>query len=500
MSHFIHEQWGYVLVCQGLASVLLGAAVVLRRRDSERARQWNRLALFAFGFLDYLTRAAEHLGYVALHDALTGLANRKLFVELIKKAIAEDDGKREFALMFVDLDSVKLVNDSLGHGAGDELLIDVARRIRVWAAHCGKRVDVARLCGDEFGVIVRAGSQQSVLSAAQELQSQLSEPYRLQGIAVHIGASIGIVLANAMEGDAEELIRAADTAMYHAKITGRARCCLFDKQMHSQAALRLQLENDLRAAIEKREFRVVYQPIVSLQSGGIDGFEALVRWEHPTKGTISPDQFIPVAEETGLIVPIGQFVLHEALRQLVSLSMRFPELAHLSMSVNLSKRQLIEEQLFDTIKHALQLTGVAPHRLKLEVTESVVMQHAEAVTPILAKLKSLGVKLAMDDFGTGHSSLSCLHRFPIDCLKIDRAFITTMGLNRQYAAIVHAIVTLAHNLGMVVVAEGIESPDQVVLLQSLECGFGQGYFFSKPVAPASLHALLSTSNWPLKTA
>jgi EAL domain-containing protein (putative c-di-GMP-specific phosphodiesterase class I) len=362
------------------------------------------------------------------------------------------------------------------------------------------RIDVARIHGDEFGVVLHGLTADVDLPAiTRALLHRITEPVTLYGLTVHTSVSIGLV-SRLTDDRPEDLIRDADTAMYQAKTAGGGRCVTFDTHMQSQTVRRLQLENDLYDALARGEFRVVYQPIVSLESGAIEGFEALVRWAHPEKGMIPPDQFIPVAEETGLIVPIGMFVLHQALNQLSELGRQFPHLDSLWVSVNLSKRQLIEENLVQSVQRALRESAIPPRRLKLEVTESVVMEHAEAITPVLVSLSEIGVRLAMDDFGTGHSSLSCLHRFPLDCLKVDRAFINTMGMNRQYAAIVHAVVTLAHNLGMVVVAEGIESIDQVALLRSLECGLGQGFLFSKPLPPSELPALLMQRRAPLAPA
>lgn len=463
---------------------------------------------FSWRRLQQHERKREHiekqLRHAALHDALTGLPNRRIFHEDLRHAIREDrQSDRRFAVMLLDLDRFKVVNDGLGHAMGDRLLIEVARRLVECVGADRQRAEthlVARLGGDEFAVLLRQACGSTEAQAlATAIQHRVAEPVIIAGLEIHSSASIGLVISGGTYEAPEEVLRDADTALYAAKNAGRARYALFNSQMHDMAMRRLQLDAELRKAIENDEFVPFFQPIVDLRDGPVVGFEALVRWQHPTRGLVSPLEFIPVAEETGLIVHIGWKVLESSCRQLRLLQQQFPD-RELSISVNLSKRQLTEKDLVSRIAALIERTKVTPRLLKLEVTESLVMDQAEAVTPVLADLRKLGVMLAMDDFGTGHSSLSCLHRFPVDYLKIDRAFINNMELNREYAAIVHAVVTLAHNLGMTVVAEGVETQEQVLQLQTLDCDLGQGFLFSKPLPAAKLAAVLGSTHWMKKSA
>ena len=444
------------------------------------------------------------LRYAASHDTLTGLANRTMLMEHLSSAIEQMHREgRKFAVLFLDLDRFKLINDCLGHGTGDQLLIALAHRLRKRLDEmrdlCGGSM-VARLGGDEFVVLLEGLVQaEGAERLAREVQQWIAAPFVVGGHEVYCTVSMGIVVSEKHYTQPEEVLRDADTALYSAKGAGRARQVVFNETMQGLAMERLRLDNELRKAIERDEFVVYYQPIVALESGHIEGFEALVRWAHPERGLVSPVEFIPVAEETGLIVPIGWKILEAACEQLGRLGQQYPGRG-LWVAVNLSKRQLTEKGLVEQVGRLIERSGVRAELLKLEVTESVVMEHAESVTPVLGELRKLGVKLAMDDFGTGHSSLSCLHRFPVAYLKIDRAFISHMGLNRPYVAVVQAVVTLAHNLGMRVIAEGVETLDQVAQLQALDCDFGQGYLFSKPVPAARLAGLLATSGWLRKSA
>jgi diguanylate cyclase (GGDEF)-like protein len=418
-----------------------------------------------------------------LQEHLQGLISRR-----------RDRPAAPFAVMFLDFDRLKVINDSLGHHIGDQLLIAIGRRLQscmqdeivVPPTSTGQMV--ARLGGDEFVVVVEGvGSAAEASIIADRLQHRVAAPFSLQGHEAQVSASIGIVLSEAGHETPQALLRDADTAMYRAKGAGRARHVVFDREMHAQAVRRLELERELRKAVDNRELYVMYQPLIALDSGEIEGFEALARWTHPQHGAISPDEFIAVAEETGLIVPIGRKILTDScswIRRAIALA---PPGRPPSIGVNLSKRQLAAEDLISDVADILSRSGLPPENLILEVTESTIMEHAEVFTPVLRELKKLGLRLAMDDFGTGHSSLSCLHRFPVDILKIDRAFIGNMGqsaagLNVEYTAIVQAVITLAHNLGMRVVAEGIELPAQLVQLQSLDCDYGQGFLFSQPLS------------------
>jgi diguanylate cyclase (GGDEF)-like protein len=439
-----------------------------------------------------LQESKEHFRHAAFHDALTGLPNRALLADHLKLAI-ERARRREdhlFAVLFLDLDRFKNINDSLGHTIGDQLLIAIARRVE----GCLRPMDtVARLGGDEFAILLDGLEDFShAIHVAERVQDELMQPFNLKGHEVYTTASIGIALSTTGYDHPENILRDADIAMYRAKDNGKARYELFDTVMHTRAVALLKLENDLRRAIERQEFRVVYQPIISLQTDQLAGFEALVRWEHPERGPVSPDEFIPLSEETGLITEIGHWVLHEACRQMRQwqVSLQRP----LTLSVNLSGKQFIQPNLIGQIRSILEETNFDPRWLKLEITESVVMENAEAATSMLLQLRELGAHLSIDDFGTGYSSLSYLHRFPVTTLKIDRSFIGRMGEGDENSEIVRTIVTLANNLGMEVVAEGIETEEQLSQLRALRCEYGQGYLFSKPVdAETALMMILEKS-------
>ena len=328
--------------------------------------------------------------------------------------------------------------------------------------------------------------------AAERLLEELAEPHQIAGHEVISTASIGIVTSDGNYERPDDLMRDADTAMYEAKNSGKARYVVFDERMHSEVVQRLNLEKDLRAAVAKGQFELVYQPIICLETAALAGFEALIRWVHPKQGIVRPGMFITLAEELGLIIPIGSWVLRQACRQLRRWQKRFPEHPPLSMGVNLAKHQVTDKNLIPTIAHVIEETGISAASLRLEITESTIVDDLEGIMPDLDRLKDLGVQIAMDDFGTGHSSLGFLHRVPMDVLKIDRSFIDRTGKTRDYAAIIHTVIQLAHNLGMDVVAEGIETHDQMILLQSLDCNFGQGYLFGQPLTAQAAESLLKT--------
>ncbi len=443
--------------------------------------------------LDYQTRLSAELEQaksmaetLARRDALTGLCNHAAFIDHLKQAIERSgsDKNNQFAVLFLDFDRFKVINDSLGHQVGDELLVGIGERIR--GALRANRPDVrrprdavGRIGGDEFVVLLEdIDSTQEAVTIADRIQEKVSAPFQLDGHEVFISVSIGIVGSESGYDCPEALLRDADIAMYHAKAAGKARHIVFDNDMREQAVKRLGLEGQLRKALQRQEFKVVYQPIVSLESGHVVGFEALLRWSHPQQGLILPAQFIPIAEETGLIVPIGLWVLSHACQQLRNFQEILPNKEPLWVSVNLSRRQLCEPNLVDQIARQIRTNHIAPQTLKLEVTENSITQDTQGVIPAITQLRDMGVQICMDDFGTGMSSLSCLHSFPIDVLKIDRAFIHNAAGNVQYVAVIDAIVTLAHNLGLSVVAEGVETPEQVAQLQALECDYAQGCFFS----------------------
>ena len=437
-----------------------------------------------------LEETKEHFRHAAFHDSLTGLPNRAMFTELLKAEIESSDRRRGhlFAVLFLDLDRFKNINDSLGHTHGDLLLVAFAERLE----RTLRPVDtLARFGGDEFAILLSGMTDATdAVKVAQRIHDELSQPFVLDKNSAFATASIGIALSSSGYEKPEDILRDADTAMYRAKENGKARYELFDHAMHARAVSRLQLESDLRQAVEKNEFCVYYQPIVSLQTGRLAGFEALVRWNHPRRGLVSPVDFIPVAEETGLIVTIGQWVLNEACAQVRKWQIESPGHRSLSLSVNLSARQVAQPDLLEQIKEALDTSKLSPHCLKLEITESVVMENAEAAALMFKQLRSLGVQLSIDDFGTGYSSLSYLHRFPLNYLKIDRSFVMRLTTDNDNA-IVRTISTLARNLGMEVIAEGIETEEQHQQLKMLGCEFGQGYLFSRPVDHEGVARLLA---------
>lgn len=453
----------------------------------------NRFVYRMTGSLTDVTdqkQAEKLLLHNAFHDALTGLPNRALFMDRLENALAEvkkGEGY-SFGVLFLDLDRFKVVNDSLGHQIGDQLLVATARRLE----SCLRPGDiVARLGGDEFAVIVdHVRHVSDATQAAERIREHLSAPFNLSGHEVFISASIGIALNQTASEEPEEIIRNADTAMYRAKDQGRGCFELFDKGMHVRNAALSQMETGLRGALARDEFRIHYQPIISLETWRISGFEALIRWEHPELGYISPLKFIPVAEDTGLIIPIGQWVLREACQQLRVWQGQFPSDPPLSISVNLSGRQFSQHDLIDQIAQILEETGLAASSLKIEITESAIIENIDAAALMLKRIKALGVRLSLDDFGTGYSSLSYLHRFPIDTLKIDRSFISRINLPKN-AEIVKTILTLAGNLGMDVVAEGVETRDQIIQLTGLNCEYVQGYLLSKPIDGGAMKELIS---------
>jgi diguanylate cyclase (GGDEF)-like protein/PAS domain S-box-containing protein len=423
-------------------------------------------------------------------DSLTGLPNRVYFTDRLENAIARASrGEGAYAVLFLDMDRFKVVNDSMGHQAGDQLLTELSSRLvrSVEAAAtslpAGSRHVVARLGGDEFAVLVDgAGDADSIRPLAERIEAAVGEPFQVESREVYASISIGIALGNPDYRDPAEVLRDADTAMYRAKGMGRARWAIFDSEMRAMAVARMEMEGDLRHAVNRGELRLYYQPKVELGSNRVVGFEALLRWQHPTRGLIPPLQFIPLAEETGLIVPIGAWVIREACLTLERWQHEFPFVPPLEVSVNLSVRQFWQNNLVEQVAEALAETGIEPECLQLEVTESVFVQEPVAAASVLAQLKALGVGLKLDDFGTGYSSLSYLSQLPCDSLKIDKSFVNQMCTDVSCSEIVRTVVALATSLGKQVIAEGIETEAQADLLRSLGCGFGQGYLFSKPMA------------------
>ncbi len=435
--------------------------------------------------------AEEQLSYFAKHDVLTGLPNRFKFMNYLEQVTKRAEQKPEqcFAVFFLDIDRFKLFNDSFGHLVGDKLLVAFAERLE---SNVRFGDIIARLGGDEFTILLNtlSGSDEAI-SIANTLINSFLEPFNVNGNEVFTSASIGIVISDEVVRVPIEYLRDADTAMYRAKEAGKSCYEVFNTKMLTHNLNLLHTENDLRRAIERDEFRVFYQPIVSLETGEIHAFEALVRWQHPERGLVQPFEFIHIAEETGMIVPIGKWVLEEACRQTVEWQQHFPRSNPFLINVNLSSKQLMHPSLISQVKKALAISKLNPRYLELEVTESIVMENDKVAFAVLDELKEIGVSLSTDDFGTGFSSLSYLHKFPFDTLKIDHSFVSKMDANTKCAEIVSTILTLAQNLSLQVVAEGIETETQLRQLQLLGCNYGQGYLFSKPVIAREAEYFLS---------
>ncbi len=515
--------------------VFYGEAINYRKDGTEFYNEWhiepirnsrNEITHYLAIQRDITQRkqAEARLNYAAFYDPLTSLPNRTFFMNQLRTCIERAHQCQDylFAVLFLDLDRFKVINDSLGHKAGDRMLVEIANRLQ---ASVQPGNIIARVGGDEFAILLDDLKDiGDVSNIANLLQIELREPIQLDGQEVYTTASIGIALSMLWYECPEDILRDADIAMYRAKARGKARSVVFNKTMHRNAVNRLQLETDLRQAIPRQELQLYYQPIVSLATGRITGFEALARWQHPTRGMVSPSEFIPIAEETGLILPIGEWVLREACTRAKDWQLAFPSQKPLSISVNLSGRQFLQPNLSEKIDQILRETGIERQSLKLEITESAIMENAESArdrdspmvailatvnseslgtdydkspSGILDQLRSLGVQLGIDDFGTGYSSLSRLYRFPINTLKIDQSFIKRMDIDSEGKhgtsprKIVRAIVTLAHNLGLDVTAEGIETPQQLAELRKLGCESGQGYFFSRPLDAMKAEALIA---------
>jgi diguanylate cyclase (GGDEF)-like protein len=494
LAYTLTEKWHLARQAQGRLQEL-ERMVQARTIDLQRANEHLKREI------TWRKEAEDRLRYDALHDSLTGLPNRTLLMNRLAHCVQRAHRRKgcSCATLFLDIDNFKVVNDGLGHTAGDKLLVKVAERLAasLRATDSVARYSenlTARLGGDEFVIVLEDITRpDDAVWVAERLLEQLARPYDINGHEIVITASIGITLVNGAEKTAEELLRDADTALYQAKAAGKAQFVFFDETMHAAAMSRLQLENDLRRAIDQREFVIEYQPIVALNSLAVRGCEALIRWVHPSRGVILPCGFIPIAEETGLIVPLGRWILQEALCQIKTWNDRLPPQRALVMSVNISRRQLIEPGFVAEVDALLQRMGVDRKHLQFEITESAIMESPALITAKLRGLQALNVRLHMDDFGTGQSSIGCLQAFPFDVLKIDRSFVQRLDRDKKYTAIVQAVIALGHNLDMKIVAEGVETGAQLTQLVALGCDYGQGFLFSRSMNADEFWALLETS-------
>jgi diguanylate cyclase (GGDEF)-like protein len=473
-------------------SVELQQALTSARLQAAQLDQANRELQVE---IEERRRAEERLAHDALYDALTGLPNRTLLADRLKHAIqyARRHKDYHFSVLFLDLDQFKVVNDSLGHPVGDELLVALSLVLN----QCVRTSDtIARLGGDEFVILLEDTLDRNIpIQVANRIQESLNTPFALVEKKVFISASIGIVCAKDEYDDPEEVLRDADIAMYHAKALGKARFEIFTPGLRERAMSRLELENDLRQALERQELSLHYQPILSLRSNQIVGFESLLRWHHPKRGFISPAEFIPVAEETGLILPIGRWVLEKACRQMREWQTANPKQPPLTISVNISGSQFKQPDLVEQIEAVLKETGLDGSSLGIEITESVYLNSPEEAVAIFARLNALGIQFLIDDFGTGYSSLSYLQYFPINTIKIDRTFISRMN-GPNHSELVQTIVALAHDLGMDAVAEGIETEAQLDLLRGFGCNYGQGFLLCPPIATGEVDQLLRKPTMP----
>jgi diguanylate cyclase (GGDEF)-like protein len=436
--------------------------------------------------------ADEALRHRVLHDSLTGLPNRLSFVDSLRDALQRGAASGSpVGILFLDLDHFKLINDSIGHHAGDDLLQAVAPRLR---AHLRPGDIVARFGGDEFGILVdRLTDEEEAMAIADRVAGAFAEPYSMGGADHFVTASIGIAVARPIGRepvDPELLIRDADAAMYRAKELGRGRCEVFDAEMRARAVHRLETERELRHALDRKELELHYQPQIGLGSGEIVGLEALVRWNHPQRGLLDPSEFVSIAEDSGLIEPIGRWVQETACRQALGWHDLRPDQRPLDVAVNLSARQVAHRDLADSVREILTRTGLDPVNLRLEVTESVLVEESASAAATLEALSDIGVRLVLDDFGTGYSSLAYLNRFPFDALKIDRSFVVGLGVEQERTAIVEAVIGMARALSLDAIAEGVENEAQLSELRRLGCDFAQGHLFSRPLTPQKVTTLL----------
>ncbi len=532
-----HSQHPHLILLDVGLPDMTGFSVCSRLRDDPLTREIpiifltgtdeaeEKVRAFEMGAVDYVTkpfnpaelrarvRAAlrtqsllEALEVQAMSDHLTGLPNREAFRRSVARCIeyARQHPGFKFALMFLDLDRFKNINDSLGHAAGDDLLVGVANRLYqcVFSARSatrGRFADVvARLGGDEFAILLHDAEHETISSIAEQIQHAMSQPHELEGHHVPCSASIGVRMADGSAMSVDELLRDSDTAMYHAKHAGKGRCSIFEGHMHERVVSRLKLEEGIRGALLNRELCVHYQPVLDLRTRKTVSLEALVRWNHPELGHVEPNDFLPVAEESGDILAIGRWVIRQACQDARTWSRRFRR--DIQVSVNISRLELTTDTFVVDLAQMLHESGVSPSQLMLEVKDYILVHESRVVVPALNRLHDLGVRLAMDDFGTGFSSLVSLHRFPIDVMKIDREFVKRLSDNRPYAAILNAIVTLAHNLDLTVIAKGVETIEQLALLQALDCDQAQGFRFTEPISAEEVEAYLVNESIPAPAA
>jgi diguanylate cyclase (GGDEF)-like protein/PAS domain S-box-containing protein len=439
-------------------------------------------------------KTEEQLIQNAFYDTLTGLPNRALFMDRLQMAFAKTKRNKHhlFAVLFLDLDRFKNINDSFGHLTGDEVIVSVAKRLR---SHVRPDDTIARFGGDEFVVLLANIKEVSdATTIAERINTISREPFHLMHHELYISITIGIAIGTYEYQQPEEVLRDADTAMYNAKVRGKACYLVFDKSMHANALDRLELEIDLRHAIERKEFILYYQPIITLENRSIMGFEALVRWQHPQRGLLLPMEFIPLAEETGLIIPLSSWIIREACRQMSIWQQQASSEPPLMVSINISPKHFKNANFVDQIITILDETALSPEHLALEITETAIMDNTDHMIAVLSQLKDLGIKIHIDDFGTGYSSLSYLQRFPINTLKIDRSFIGRLDRKGKDIEIVQTIINMAKNMKLHVIAEGVEKAENLKTLENLKCDYAQGYFFSHPLNVNESEALLAQFN------
>ena len=481
----------YQLALQTAKAEISQLNIQLEQKVQERTAQLEKVINQRDREIAEHKQTQQKLFHQALHDALTGLPNRILFMEHLQKSLHRITRNQDYlcAVLFIDLDRFKIINDNWGHAVGDRLLIAISEILQA----CSREVDtVARLSGDEFTILLEdINDFQDAIAIAERLLERLTAPIHLDECQVYIGASIGIVFGSVTYQTGDELLRDADIAMYRAKALGKGRYAIFDREMYDRTLHLSQIEIDLRYALERQEFLLHYQPIISLTTGKLTGFEVLLRWQHPQTGLIYPGDFIAIAEETSLIVPIGEWILQEACQQLYVWQQKFSTAASLYVSVNLSSKQIKQFDFVDKLAKVLACTSLNGKNLKLELTETMLMDRGEKTIELLSQIKEQNVQLSIDDFGTGYSSLSYLHRFPIDALKIDRSFVIPIDAEGKNCEIVKIIITLAHALGIKAIAEGVETSHQLTVLKKLGCDEAQGYFFGKPVNSELAEAILA---------